>query len=265
MNEQQRDHTAPPGAMRVALFVTCLADLFRPSVAFASMALLERAGCEVTVPLLQTCCGQPAYNSGDYEATVPLARQVINLLEPADYVVLPSGSCAGMICHHYPRLLEGVWRDRALELAAKTFELTVFLQEIARSKPQPIQPPGFPSVTYHDGCAGPLRESIREQPRHRRAGPCAGRYRGQRNAAGRSLLRVWRHFQAKMPEISGKMVGDKLNQARATGARILAGGDLGCLLNSAGRARRQGDGIEVRHIAELLSGNLEAPPIGEGT
>ena len=98
--------------MQVALFVTCLADLFRPSVAFASIKLLQQAGCVVTVPLLQTCCGQPAYNSGDYEATVPLARQVIALLEMADYVVVPSGSCASMMCHRAlfpPQLSSTVW------------------------------------------------------------------------------------------------------------------------------------------------------------
>ena len=109
MNEHQ-DLSPPRGGKQVALFVTCLADLFRPSVAFASIKLLEQAGCEVVVPLQQTCCGQPAYNSGDYESTVPLARQVIDLLEPYDYVVAPSGSCAGMICVHYPRLLQGEWR-----------------------------------------------------------------------------------------------------------------------------------------------------------
>ena len=118
MNEQHPEQSTRPPGLRVALFVTCLADLFRPSVAFASIKLLQRAGCEVTVPLQQTCCGQPAYNSGDYESAAPLAQQVIVMLETADYVVVPSGSCAGMICHHYPRLLAGNWRDRALQLAA---------------------------------------------------------------------------------------------------------------------------------------------------
>ena len=116
---------------QVALFVTCLADLFRPSVGFASLNLLESAGYLVSVPMEQTCCGQPAYNSGDYDAARALARRVVEMLAPADYVVVPSGSCAGMLCHHYPRLLHGEWHDRALELAAKTFELTTFLEQIA--------------------------------------------------------------------------------------------------------------------------------------
>jgi L-lactate dehydrogenase complex protein LldE len=248
--------------MQVALWVTCLADLFRPSVAFASIKLLEQAGCEVTVPLRQTCCGQPAYNSGDYEATVPLAQQVITLLEWADYVVVPSGSCAGMISHHYPRLLTGEWRDRALQLAAKTFELTVFLHDIAGIKPQASTPSGFPAVTYHDSCAGLRELGIKKQPREL-----------LRNLCGIEVNELQQSevccgfggtFCARMPEISGKMVGDKLNSALATGARILAGGDLGCLLNIAGRAQRQGEEIEVRHIAELLSGDLDAPAIGQG-
>jgi len=248
--------------MRVALFVTCLADLFRPSVAFASIKLLQQAGCEVTVPLLQTCCGQPAYNSGDYGSTVPLARQVITLLETADYVVVPSGSCAGMICHHYPKLLEGVWRDRALQLAAKTFELTVFLKDIARIEPQGTKQSGYPAVTYHDGCAGLRELGIREQPRQLLRDLCG--IEVSELQQGEVCCGFGGTFCARMPEISGKMVGDKLDHALATGARILAGGDLGCLLNIAGRAQRQGAAIEVRHIAELLCGDLDIPAIGQG-
>jgi L-lactate dehydrogenase complex protein LldE len=248
--------------MRVALFVTCLADLFRPSVAFASIKLLEQAGCEVSVPLKQTCCGQPAYNNGDYEATVPLAQQVITLLEPYDYVVLPSGSCAGMICHHYPKLLEGEWRDRALHLAARTFELTVFLQDIAHIKSQNNNLAGLPAVTYHDGCAGLRELGIREQPRQLLRELCGVEINELQQSE--VCCGFGGTFCAKMPEISGKMVGDKLNHALATGARILAGGDLGCLLNIAGRARRQGEDIEVRHIAELLCHDLDNPAIGQG-
>jgi len=249
--------------MRVALFVTCLADLFRPSVAFASIKLLQQAGCEVTVPLLQTCCGQPSYNSGDYESTVPLARQVITLLEPADYVVVPSGSCAGMICHHYPRLLHGAWHDRALQLAAKTFELTVFLHDIARIAPTEIQSCGYPTVTYHDGCAGLRELGIRDQPRQLLRELCGIEVSELQQSE--VCCGFGGTFCAKMPEISGKMVDDKLKSALDTGAGILAGGDLGCLLNIAGRARRQGDAIEVRHIAELLCGDLSAPAIGQSS
>jgi L-lactate dehydrogenase complex protein LldE len=262
MNKQHLDNTPPPKRLRVSLFVTCLADLFRPSVAFASIKLLEQAGCEVTVPLQQTCCGQPTYNTGDYESTIPLAQQIIALLEPADYVVVPSGSCAGMICHHYPRLLEGEWRDRALQLAAKTFELTSFLSDVAHIKLDGRAPVQLPTVTYHDSCAGLRELGIKEQPRKLLRDLCDTQVTELQQTE--VCCGFGGTFCAKMPEISGKMVGDKLNNAVATQAKILAGGDLGCLLNIAGRATRQGADIEVRHIAELLCGDLDGPAIGEG-
>jgi L-lactate dehydrogenase complex protein LldE len=262
MAKQDRHSSSPAQRLEVALFATCLADLFRPSVAFASIKLLEQAGCDVTVPLQQTCCGQPAYNSGDYEATVPVAKQVIGMLENYDYVVLPSGSCAGMICHHYPRLLEGEWHDRALQLAAKTFELTTFLTDIVDIKPSAANRAQLPSVSYLDGCAGLRELGIKEQPRQLLSKLC-----------GVEVTELPQNdvccgfggtFCAKMPEISGKMVGDKLQLALESGADILAGGDLGCLLNIAGKAEREGASIEVRHIAELLAGDMEAPAIGRG-
>jgi L-lactate dehydrogenase complex protein LldE len=244
----------------VALFVTCLADLMRPSVAFNAIELLEKAGCEVTVPLQQTCCGQPGYNTGDFSSAAALARQLIEQFEPYDYVVAPSGSCAGMICHHYPGLLEGQWHDRALNLAAKTFELTTFLTEIA-ALPAPGRLPRSPSVTYHDSCAGLRELGVRQQPRQ------------LLKQCGVQVLELERTevccgfggtFCAKMPELSAKMAKDKLDNAVATGADILAGGDLGCLLNLSGRARRLGHTIEVRHVAEILNGDLSGPGIGEG-
>jgi len=152
---------------RVALFVTCLADLFRPSVAFASVTLLKAAGCRVSVPEAQTCCGQPGYNSGDYAGAGAVARRVIELFESADYVVAPSGSCAGMITRHYPRLLEGDWKARAQALARRTWEISTFLTEI-----MPLPDTGEPDpslrdrrIAYHDGCAGLRELDIREQPR----------------------------------------------------------------------------------------------------
>lgn len=262
MKEQYQDHPPSSQRMKVSLFVTCLADLFRPSVAFASIELLQRAGCEVEVPLQQTCCGQPAYNSGDYEATVPLAKQMIALLEPADYVVAPSGSCVGMICQHYPRLLEGEWRDRALQLAAKTFELTTFLSDIAPLKPQAGKQTASPAVTYHDSCAGLRELGIKEQPRQLLREQCG--IEVSELEQSEVCCGFGGTFCAKMPEISGKMVDDKLNNVLATGARILTGGDLGCLLNIAGRAERLGKEIEVRHVAELLAGELNTSAIGKG-
>ena len=262
MNEQHKNQSPPSQRMQVSLFATCLVDLFRPSVAFASIKLLEQANCAVTVPLQQTCCGQPAYNNGDYDATVPLAQQVIKLLEASDYVVVPSGSCAGMIWHHYPKILRGEWRERALNLAAKTFELTVFLKDIACIEPNLNHTPTAESVTYHDGCAGLREMNIREQPRQLLRDLCGIEVNELQQTE--VCCGFGGTFCAKMPEISGKMVDDKLKHALATGADVLAGGDLGCLFNIAGRAQRQGKKIKVRHIAELLSGDVDAPSIGEG-
>jgi len=256
---------AQPGAApgpRVALFVTCLADLFRPAVGFASLHLLERAGCSVDVPADQTCCGQPAYNAGDFEATRPLARKVISMLESADYVVVPSGSCAGMLRHHYPRLLQGEWRQRALDLASRTFELTAFLQDVVHIEAAPRALPDPGAVAYHDGCAGLRELGIREQPRELLRRLCGVEV--AELAQGEVCCGFGGTFCAKMPEISAKMVDDKLDNALATGARTLAGGDLGCLLNIAGRAARLGRDIEIRHVAELLCGDTDTPAIGRG-
>lgn len=251
-----------PPALNVWLFVSCLADLFRPSVAFASIKLLEQAGCEVSVPVGQTCCGQPAYNTGDYESSAPLAKQLIEQFEAADYVVVPSGSCAGMICHHYPGLLDGEWQERALRLAAKTFELTTFLNDIAHLRRGDQPPIELPAVTYHDSCAGLRELGIWNQPRALLEELCDTRVSELQQTE--VCCGFGGTFCAKMPEISGKMVNDKLANAVATKAKVLTGGDLGCLLNIAGRAQRNGESIEVRHIAELLAGDLDTPAIGEG-
>ena len=261
MSNPPNEQTRQRDPLRVSLFVTCLADLFRPSVAFASIRLLEQAGCVVEVPGQQTCCGQPAYNTGDYATSVPLARQLIEQFESADYVVAPSGSCAGMICHHYPTLLEGEWRERARRLAAKTFELTTFLNDIARLKRGDRPPVKLPAVTYHDSCAGLRELGIKQQPRALLRELCETEVKELQQTE--VCCGFGGTFCAKMPEISGKMVGDKLANALATEASILAGGDLGCLLNIAGRASRSGAAIEVRHIAELLCGDLDSPAIGE--
>lgn len=247
----------------VALYVTCLIDLFRPSVAFDSIKLLERAGCRVFVPISQTCCGQPSYNSGDYKSTVPLAQQLIEVFEFADYVVVPSASCAAMIRHHYPKLLEGSWRDRAITLAAKTFELTEFLVDVAASPGQPVNEGASSSVvSYHDGCMGLRELDISAQPRQL--------LKQLRNIDVTELAETdvccgfGGTFCAKMPEISAKMTDDKLDSALATGANVLTGGDMGCLMNLAGRAKRLGKTLEIRHIAELLADNTSEPAIAEG-
>jgi L-lactate dehydrogenase complex protein LldE len=246
----------------VALFVTCLVDLMRPAVGFAAVKLLEQAGCRVSVPEAQTCCGQPAYNSGDRADAQAIARQVIAAFEPFDHVVVPSGSCAGMIHAHYPALFanDPVWRKRATALAAKTHELVSFLTD--RCGVTGVTAKLDAVATYHDSCSGLRELGIREQPR-----------KLLRSVAGLTLKELEGSdvccgfggtFCVKYGAISDRIVADKTADIVATGAGLLLAGDLGCLMNMAGKLSRQGHKIECRHVAEVLAGMTDTPPIGRG-
>lgn len=246
----------------VALLVTCLVDSWRPSVGFAAVKLLEEAGCRVTVPAQQTCCGQPAYNGGGRSEARAIARQVIETFEKFDYVVAPSGSCAGMVRCHYPDLCadDPPLADRARRLAAKTWELTAFLTDICGT---PSVPAGFRGrITYHDGCSGLRELRIKDQPRrllasmpdvtlleHDEAEVCCG-FGGT--------------FCVKFPEISTAMVDAKIESIEKAGADLVLAGDMGCLLNIAGRLSRRESRIEARHVAEVLADMTSSPPIARG-
>lgn len=245
--------------LRVGLFATCLVDLMRPRIGFAAAKLLENAGCTVDVPP-QTCCGQPAFNSGDRKTARELAEQAIGAFEAYDYVVLPSGSCAGQVILHYPELFAGdpVWEPRARALAQKTFELTVFLNDILKKMPQ-ARFDG--SVTYHDSCSGLRELGISRQPRNLLA-----------KIEGLSLQEMkdphvccgfGGTFCVKYPDVSNKIVEKKTANIAASGATTLLAGDLGCLMNMAGKLSREGRGIKVRHVAEVLAGMADGPAIGE--
>jgi len=244
---------------RVALFVTCLVDLFRPTVGFAAVELLEEAGCTVEVPRAQTCCGQPAYNSGDRANAKAIALQVINAFAGYDYVVAPSGSCAGMIRQHYPEAFadDPALLRRAQELAARTWELVSFLVDVRGM--QAVAARWARTTTYHDACSGLRELGVRDQPR-RLLASVAGL--GLRELPGAEVCCGFGGtFCVKYPDISDKMVDDKTADIAATGAEAVLAGDLGCLLNIAGKLTRQGRSIEVRHVAEVLAGMTEAPPI----
>ena len=150
---------------RVALFVTCLVDLFRPSVGFAAIKLLEEAGCSVEVPPLQVCCGQPAYNSGDRQTTRTIATQIIDAFEGYEAVVAPSGSCGGMLSHHYPGLFDDdpAMKKRAESLAERSFELMAFLVDVLGVDKVDARYDG--TVTYHDSCSGLRELGVKGQPR----------------------------------------------------------------------------------------------------
>jgi L-lactate dehydrogenase complex protein LldE len=253
----------PETPIRVGLFVTCLVDLFRPSVGFAAVKLLEDSGCTVEVPIVQTCCGQPAYNSGDKADAAAIARQVIDAFDLFDYVVVPSGSCGGMIRQHYLGLFAGdpALSQRTQHLAKRTYELVSFLTDILHLERVDARYEGV--ATYHDSCSGLRELGIKEQPRQL-----------LRSVAGLRLAELpgaeiccgfGGTFCIKYPEISDRMVADKAADIVATGADTLLAGDLGCLLNMAGKLTRLGKDVRVRHVAEVLAGMTEAtPPIGAG-
>ena len=245
---------------KVGLFVTCLVDLFRPSVGFAAVKLIEDAGYAVDVPMAQTCCGQPAYNSGDRADTRGIAENTIAAFEGFDYVVAPSGSCAGMLSRHYPALFEGdaAWEDRARAFAAKTHELVSFLVDIAGVERVVAQHAG--SATYHDSCAGLRELGIREQPR-KLLGSVEGLTMTELPEAD-VCCGFGGTFCVKYPDVSNAIVGKKAKNIEATGASLLLAGDLGCLMNMAGKLKREGSKVETRHVAEVLAGMTDQPPIG---
>ena len=250
---------AEPAPRRVGLFVTCLVDLIRPSVGFATAKLLEDAGCTVDVPL-QSCCGQPAFNSGDRTTAEEIARQVIAGFTPYDYVVVPSGSCAGMIKVHYPELFRGDpnWQPRADALAEKTWELTSFLVDVCGV--EAVAARHDATATYHDSCSGLRELGVRAQPRRLLATVQGMRLTEMRDA--NVCCGFGGTFCVKYPEISNAIVGKKANAIAATGANLLLAGDLGCLMNMAGKLQRDGATIEVRHVAEVLAGMTSEPAIG---
>lgn len=230
----------------------------RPSVAQATLQLLERAGCDVSVPMEQTCCGQPAYNNGDYAGASRTAQQLIQRFEHFDYVVLPSGSCAGMLIKHYANILPNDWQDRAEQFASRVYELSAFLVDVCDYHPQ--NHGAFPKVAYHDSCAGLRELGIHDQPRSllRQAG-----VQVQELAQPEVCCGFGGTFCAKMPAISGDMADHKIKDALQTGADTLVAGDLGCLLALAGRARRTNKPVRFRHLAEVLVGDTDTPAIAE--
>lgn len=251
-----------PSKPRVGLFVTCLVDIFRPTVGFAAVELLERAGCTVEVPRAQTCCGQPAYNSGDRADTVDLAKGVIEAFETFDYVVAPSGSCAGMIKEHYVELLkdDADWGPRAHRLKHRTWELVSFLVDVMGIDRVDARYKG--TVTYHDGCSGLRELGVKHQPR--KLLTSVGGLKLKELPGAEVCCGFGGTFCVKYPEISNRMVEEKAADVKKTGADTLLAGDMGCLLNMAGKLKRQGSDVKVRHVAEVLAGMTgDVAPIGE--
>ncbi|MES2365676.1 MAG: (Fe-S)-binding protein [Pseudomonadota bacterium] len=240
--------------MRVGLFVTCLVDAMRPAIGFSAIRLLEAAGCEVIVPENQTCCGQPGYNSGDRETAKALALKFLEEFEACDYIVAPSGSCAGMIRIHYPELFG---KDPALQarielLSQHTYELTDFLTSVVKLDVIPGRFKG--TITYHDSCSGLHELGIQDQPR-----ALLAKLPGvtlHEMVESTTCCGFGGAFSVKFGELSTRMADNKCKHIEATGADVIVAGDLGCMLNMEGRLRRRGNHTtRVLHIAELLAGN----------
>jgi L-lactate dehydrogenase complex protein LldE len=245
----------------VGLFVTCLVDLFRPSIGFAAIKLLKDAGARVEVPESQTCCSQPAYNSGDRANAKALARAVIGTFERFDYVVAPSGSCGGMLKVHYPNLFadDPAFAESARVLADKSFELTSFLVEVLGV--DRVKARFGTNVTYHDSCSNLRELKVRDAPRRLLA-----------SVDGLALCEMEETevccgfggaFSVKYPDIANAIVEAKVRKVTKSGAACLLAGDLGCLLHIAGKLSRDGSAVECRHVAEVLGGMTEAPAIGQ--
>lgn len=239
--------------MRVGLFVTCLIDLMRPEIGFSTIKLIERAGFEVVVPPAQTCCGQPAYNSGDRRIARDLAEKAVREFEQFDYVVVPSGSCGGMIHAHYGDLFrdDPELMGRYSRLRPKVFELTDFLVNVAKIELDEVEFAG--PVTYHDSCSGLRELGVKTQPREllAQAGVPVTEMKGCEHCCGFGGT-----FAIKYGDISTAIVDEKCANIAASGTGAVVLGDLGCMLNIEGRLRRTGDTTtRVLHIAQVLAGD----------
>jgi len=236
--------------MKVALFVTCLVDQAAPGVGMATVRLLEQLGCEVWFPEQQTCCGQPALNSGYPDQARQAALSLMDAFESAAYVVSPSGSCVGTIHHHYPHLFD---RDpelleRARRLIDKTYELSQFLVNVlGRTE---LGARLETTATYHASCHAHRLLGIKEEPLQ---------LLGQ--VQGLELIPLARvedccgfggAFSVKLPEISATMADEKIDAIESTGAAYVVSTDVGCLLHLSGRLARRGSPVKTLHLAELL-------------
>ncbi len=240
--------------MKVALFITCLTDSYYPRVGEAVVRVLRHFGCEVEFPPEQTCCGQPAFNSGFHDQAAAVARRMLRIFEPYETVVTPSASCAAMVKHHFAELLGDDARERAAaeQLAARTHEFAVFLTKelgIDIGRHLKFAEP----ITFHYPC-------------HARGIYSLAELHGWLTAAEAVDLRTPKHadlccgfggvFAVEYPEISGAMLDDKLEELAATGAKLVVCNEGGCALNMTGGAHRRGLALRFKHLAECLAESL---------
>ncbi len=237
--------------MRVALFVTCLVDQFFPSVGEATVHILRRLGVDVDFPEEQTCCGQPAFNTGYWHEARDVAEQMLTVFEPYDHVVAPSGSCVMMMKHFYPDLFQGdePKHSQAAALAAKTYELSQFLIHVL--KKEDVGARFSARVTYHDSCHSLRGLRMVDEPR-RLLRAVRGLELVEMEASDR-CCGFGGTFAVKMADISVAMLRDKIESIRRTGARYVVSSDASCLMQIAGMLHRQKLPIQTMHLAELLA------------
>ena len=243
--------------MHVSLFVTCLTDLFSPQVGMDVVRVLEHFGCSVDFPADQTCCGQPQFNNGFLDEARPLAKRMIRVFEKSPFVVSPSGSCCSMIREHYPQLFKDdpEWENRAIALAAKTYEFVEFLTKILKADLAALKLPAPTSLTYHYNCH--LR-GLNQSPEI-----CSNLAKNLCNATFIPLEKTEQccgfggTFATKYADISGAIVRDKIERAAKTGAEVLIVNDAGCAMNIGGACHRHGAAFHVKHIAELLASAID--------
>lgn len=241
--------------MKVSLFLTCLADVVYPaSVGRSTVEILERLGCEVDFPKQQTCCGQPAYNSGFHKESREVAKHMIQTFEHAEYVVSPSGSCVAML-KEYPHLFEddAEWIERAKKLARKSYELTQFIVNVLSV--EDLGAEFEANITYHTSCHMTRLLGEREAP-----------VKLLKNVKGLTVTELPNKqqccgfggtFSVKMLPISEQMVNEKVQHIEETNAEVLVGADLGCLMNIGGRIERLGKPVKVMHIADILNSGVK--------
>jgi len=236
----------------VALFITCLTDQFYPRVGIAVTKILERLGCKVAFPQSQTCCGQPFYNNGFHPESRELATKFIEIFEPYDYIVTPSGSCCAMVREHFPHLLhhDHAWEHDCHKVCSRTYEFVEFLDKVLKADLSHLSLPAKQTTSYHYTChlrgIGVKDEGVRllkqignvEFTPMEKTDQCCG-FGGT--------------FAVKYPAISGAIVEDKVNCIAATKAQTLICNDAGCTMNISGMCHRKGMDTRVRHIAELMA------------
>jgi len=240
--------------MRVRVFVTCLVDTFKPEIARAVVKLLESLDVEVVVPRAQTCCGQPAFNAGYVEEAKKAALHFIEVFDGDEPVVCPSGSCASMVKRNFPLLFEGDGElvERARRLGERTYELTQFLVRHLGVEGKRFR--GTGSVTYHASCHTTRHLGVYEEPVGLLSGMEGVEFRPLPDAT--TCCGFGGLFMAKLPEISCALSEDKAAAIESTGADVVTGCDLGCLLNVEDALKRRNSSVKVKHIAELLSEGL---------